>query len=96
MVIGSDALPAAGTFLLGLFIGYLVRYFVVRLLTFSVAMLAVIIAAVLGGSIAGFLLIDQVGQSVRWWYPIGIIVGWMVNAVIAWLADVIHQRRDRL
>ena len=88
MLMPSATLPAAGTFMLGLFIGYLVRYFVARLATFRVTTLAGIIAAVIGTTVVGFLTIDEVGQTVRWWYPVGVIAGWMAN----WIAENMSQR----
>jgi hypothetical protein len=92
MRLSSEALPAAGTFMLGLFVGYLVRYFVIRLSDYRVTALSGIVATVLGGTIVGFLLIDEVGKSVRWWYPVGVVAGWTTNAVIGWIADVIQHR----
>jgi hypothetical protein len=92
VLLASASLPAAGTFLLGLFVGYLVRYFVIRLNAYRVTALSVIVAVVLGGTVTGFLMTDDIGRSVRWWYPVGVLAGWMSSAIIGWITDVFNRR----
>lgn len=75
-------LPAVGTFILGFSIGYLIRFFLIRISVFRIVDLTAIIAVVMGGAIASFVMSDEVGQAVRWWYPMGLLLGWTVHVLI--------------
>ena len=72
--------PAVGAFLLGVFVGYLVWYFLVRFEApaFNTKVLASVISVAAGGAIAAFLDVDP---SDRWWYPIGLIAGWGIFTI---------------
>jgi hypothetical protein len=41
-----------------------------------------IIAAVAGTVVMAFIEADEVGRGARWWYPIGLMVGWVLFSVV--------------
>jgi hypothetical protein len=85
--------PSWGSLSLGFFIAYLVWYFVTRFPAgqFTAAGLTSVVAVVAGGVVEVFL--DVGGGSVsapsHWWYPIGLIVGFVVYE-LAYI--VVHRR----
>lgn len=76
-------LSAIGAFLLGIFIAYLVWYFVVRFAEggYTAMALTSIISVVAGGGVVAFLDADGPADQNRWWYPIGLFVGWLIFAI---------------
>lgn len=74
---------AVGAFLLGMFIAYLVWYFVVRFSAngYTAMALTSVVSVVAGGAIVAFLDADTAAAKDRWWYPIGLFVGWLVFAI---------------
>jgi hypothetical protein len=75
------AVPGTGAFCLGFFVGYLAWYFVVRLRSYGPGPLMGIIAAVAGTVVMAFIQADEVGRGARWWYPIGLMAGWVLFSV---------------
>ncbi len=76
VTLSVTTLAAVGIFCLGLFVGYLAWYFITRLRSYGVAALAGIVAVVGSSVIITFIQADPLGQSIRWWYPIGLVAGW--------------------
>ncbi len=72
--------PAVGAMCLGIVIGWLTRYFVFRFNSFKPMTLTAVISAIVGGTVVGFLGADK---SVWWFYPIGLLIGFVVYAVVA-------------
>jgi hypothetical protein len=77
------SVPAFGAFCLGIFVAYMVWYFVVRLqaAAYTVKTLSAVLALIAGGVVIRFLESDQVGKGARWWYPIGLVAGLVLFAI---------------
>jgi hypothetical protein len=75
-----SVVPPIGAMCLGIVIGWLVRFFIWRFETFSPSVLSSVISILLGGGITRFLSADP---NVWWFYPIGLLVGFVVYQVIA-------------
>ena len=76
--------PAIGATSLGVVIGWLVRYFIRRFDTFGPTILGSVISIALGGAVLKFLEADK---SVWWFYPIGLLVGFIIYQIIVTLDD---------
>ena len=77
-----QVIPAVGATCLGIVIGWLVRYFIRRFETFNPQILGSVVSILLGGAVVRFLEADK---TVWWFYPIGLLLGFIVYSVIAWL-----------
>jgi glycopeptide antibiotics resistance protein len=75
----TTIVPAIGTTCLGIVIGWLVRYFIRRFKKFSPSILSSVITIILGGAALKFLSVDK---STLWFYPIGLLIGFVVYQVI--------------
>jgi hypothetical protein len=80
---------AVGICLLGVYIGYLGWYFVVRIAanTVTADTFASVAAVLVGGVVLSFLDDHLARKGDVWWYPIGLVIGfalyvvfWGVNA----------------
>lgn len=81
------SVEAFGIFSLGVFIGYLTWFFVRRLASFTTEALTAIVGVVVGGLVVNFLD-DNVGdESGIWWYPIGLLVGFVIYSLLQWLSS---------
>lgn len=69
-----------GSLALGLFVGWLVIYFLRRTKRFDVKGLSLVISAVVGSAVLKFL---GAGQSM-WFYPIGLVL----SLVVVWILAV--------
>ncbi|MEY2467537.1 MAG: hypothetical protein QOF21_235 [Actinomycetota bacterium] len=76
---------AAGVFCLGLFLGYLCWYFVVRIGKGKVtADTFASVAGVIAGGVVISLLKDFLSTKAdAWWYPIGLVAGFGVYVVFS-------------
>lgn len=77
-----------GAFALGIFIAWLTWYFVRRLEDHTPAGLVAIVGVVAGGTVVAFLDVGSTAQGStehRWWYPIGLVVGFVLYALINWI-----------
>ena len=75
--------PAIGSTSLGIVIGWLVRYFLFRFKKFDRNVLSSVVTILLGGVVLKFLSTDK---SVIWFYPIGLLIGFVVYTVTAVIA----------
>ncbi len=73
---------ALGAVSLGVVIGWLVSYFVRRFKKFNPQILASTIPIFIGGGVIKFL---QDNSSAIWFYPIGLLIGFSLNVLFAWL-----------
>ena|ERR1035437_1004493 len=71
---------ALGATSLGIVVGWLVRYFIRRFEKFTPAALTTVIGVVAGGAAVKFLSVDL---TVCWFYPIGLLVGFVVYHITA-------------
>jgi hypothetical protein len=78
-----QAIPAIGATCLGIVIGWLVRFFLFRMKTFVVKGLGSIVSVLVGGTAIRFLATDK---TVWWFYPIGLLVGFVVYSVVGAVA----------
>lgn len=72
--------PIVGALCLGILIGWLIGFFLMRMETFTPKAFAAIIGVLLGATVTQFLGPDR---TVWWFYPIGLILGIMAHAIIA-------------
>jgi uncharacterized membrane protein len=77
-----NIVAAIGATCLGVVIGWLVRYFIRRFEKFGPAVLGAVVSVVLGGAVVKFLEADK---SVWWFYPIGLLIGFVIYQIIVWL-----------
>jgi xanthine/uracil permease len=79
MIFGVDLFAVAGTFCLGIVVIWIVKLFAVKLGKPEIKWLTVLLAALLGGAVLGFLghVSEQktVWPHEFWFYPIGMVVG---------------------
>jgi len=75
-------LPAVGALFLGIFVGWLTRYFLFRLRSFTIQGLSGVVAVVSG---AGVLRLLGTHTEAVWLYPVGLVVGAVVYSVGACL-----------
>jgi len=76
--------PALGATCLGIVIGWLVRYFIRRFDKFGPMVLGSLVSIIFGGAVIKFLEADR---SVWWFYPIGLLLGFVIYHVVAVLHD---------
>jgi len=80
---------------LGVFIAYLVWYFVTRFAStqFTAAGLTSVVAVVAGGVVEVFLddgaKAGSIPSQAHWWYPIGLVLGFLAYEIVY---TVIHRR----
>jgi hypothetical protein len=76
--------PAVGAFCLGLFIGYLAWYFVVRFGEgkYTSDGLVAIVGVALGGVVIKFIDDAALAPRDRWWYPVGLVAAWILFTII--------------
>jgi hypothetical protein len=93
IVLASSGLevPAVGAALLGVFIGYLAWYFIVRFAqdAYTSDGLVAVLGVIAGGVVVEFLKGGSLSARDWWWYPIGLVIGWAVFCVfhfVNWLA----------
>ena len=74
----GGSVPAWGAALLGVFIGYLVWYFVVRLggEHYTTDGLVAVVGVIAGGVVVQFMQDNSLSARDHWWYPIGLVIGW--------------------
>jgi multisubunit Na+/H+ antiporter MnhE subunit len=74
---------AVGVFCLGLFIGYLSWYFVVRIGKGQVTAdtFAAVVGVIAGGVVIGLLKDFLTAKPDAWWYPIGLVAGFALYVV---------------
>jgi len=93
------SVPEWGALALGIFIAYLTWYFVTRFTEFNVAGLSSVAAVVAGGVVVMFLdagaAAGQV-QSHRWFYPIGLVIGFFVFVIFYWIRNRFWPVVDRV
>lgn len=78
------SIPAVGAFMLGVFVSFLVWYFVVRFgkSQFTSAGLTSVVAVLVGGAVNAFIaLAAEVDKQATWWYPIGLVGGWIIFTI---------------
>lgn len=87
MIIAAVTLPAAGAASLGVFIGYLAWYFIVRFggERFTTDGLTAVVGVLVGGAVIDFLKTTGAATRDWWWYPIGLVIGWGVFIVFRFL-----------
>ena len=79
-----DVVPALGALSLGIVIGWLVRYFIRRFKEFGPQALGLVVSIMLGGAVVKFLEADR---TVWWFYPIGLLLGFVLYTVVALWVD---------
>ena len=77
-----ELLPAIGATCLGIVIGWLVRYFLKRFKNYTPQILGSLISILFGGAILFFL---EKGKDAIWFYPIGLLIGFIVYSMVAYL-----------
>jgi predicted membrane channel-forming protein YqfA (hemolysin III family) len=77
-------IPAIGSTSLGIVIGWLVRYFIRRFTTFTPMVFGSLVSIILGGAALKFLDADK---TVWWFYPIGLLLGFIIYHVGSILYD---------
>jgi uncharacterized membrane protein len=92
-------LPSVGSLCLGIFVGFLVWYFVKRFANYTAEGLTAVVAVLVGGVITAFLdapipgvpsaAAGSAGPAAspehRWWYPIGLLAGFLLWYVAEWI-----------
>ena len=81
---------AVGICLLGVYIGYLAWYFVVRIGAGQVTAdtFASVAAVLVGGVVVSFLDDHLVRKADVWWYPIGLVIGFAIYVVFTVLNKI--------
>jgi hypothetical protein len=75
-----NIVPIVGALSLGIVVGWLVRYFLRRFEKFTPQALGSVITIIVGGAVVKFL---EVEKTVWWFYPIGLLVGFILYSIIA-------------
>ncbi len=75
-------IPAIGSWSLGFVVGYMAWYFIVRTTDFTAGSFASVVLVVAGGAGVAFVGRDATDPTVRWWYPIGLLVSLVVYALL--------------
>ncbi len=78
-----------GSLSVGIVVGWLVRFFIRRFKKFGPAALSAVVSVLLGGTVVKFLEADR---SVIWYYPIGLLAGFIIYTIVA----VLGARRVRI
>jgi hypothetical protein len=83
---------AVGAVALGIFLGYLTWYFVVRFKEYSASALASVVGVFAGGTVVAFLGAQSISTSdVLGWYAIGLFLGFVVYSVVAIIFGPDHR-----
>ncbi len=69
-----------GVLSLGVFLGYMAWYFATLVKSNWMTSFASVAGVLFGGVVLTFL--GGAGSDSRWWYPIGLVVGWIIYAVL--------------
>ena len=75
-----EYIPIIGCLCLGMFVGWLIGFFLFRMKQFTAQALTSVISITFGAVIIKFLGPDK---TVWWFYPIGLVVGKVLHAIIA-------------
>lgn len=97
-----NIVAAIGALSLGIVVGWLVRYFIRRFKSFTPQALGFVISIIAGGAIIKFLEADK---TVWWFYPIGLLLGFILYTIVAilisrkngvpdWVYMMSHQKND--
>ncbi|MBN3959640.1 hypothetical protein [Nostoc sp. NMS8] len=78
----AEIVPLIGSTSLGIVIGWLIRYFIRRFQNYTPQALSSLVGVVVGGGIVKFLGADQ---TVTWFYPIGLLLGFIIYSFQAYL-----------
>lgn len=73
-------MAALGSFCFGVVLGWLVRYFIKRFKSFTPKTLSSIVSVMSGGVVIRFL---GAGEFAWWFYPIGLLAGFVLYSVLA-------------
>src|ERR1035441_9414277 len=73
-----NVVPAIGSTCFGIVIGWLVRFFIFRFRTFTPNVLSSVISLMCGAATMRFLSADP---NVLWFYPIGLLIGFIAYTV---------------
>ncbi|MDQ3877761.1 MAG: hypothetical protein M3290_05355, partial [Actinomycetota bacterium] len=78
---------SVGIFCLGLFLGYLGWYFVVRLGAGQVSAdtFASVVGVFVGGAVLALLKEFLIVKTDVWWYPIGLVCGFLAYVIARWI-----------
>lgn len=79
-------IAAIGAISLGIVVGWLIRYFLLRFEKFNSQVLGSTLSLLTGGVVIGFFGIVDPEQDVIWFYPIGVLVGFVIYSVTARLS----------
>jgi mannitol-specific phosphotransferase system IIBC component len=77
------SVAAIGSTCLGVVVGWLVRYFLYRFKKFDVQILGSTVSLLTGGIITIFFNLVDPNKEVIWFYPIGLLVGFVIYSVTA-------------
>jgi hypothetical protein len=90
MTLPSD-IQSWGSVALGVFIAYLTWYFVSRYEKFTSEGLSAAVTVVAGGVVIAFLdaglKTEDIRPDAHWWYPIGLLVGFVVFEVLYFIVN---------
>ena len=73
-----------GNLALGIFLGYMAWYFVTRVSDKPIDSFAAVAGVLFGGVVLAFL--GGTTSDSRWWYPVGLVVGWIIYVVLRYAA----------
>jgi hypothetical protein len=79
-------IPAIGATCLGIVIGWLIRYFLFRFENFNPKVLGSTISLIAGGVVISFLQSNTPDKTVVWFYPIGVLGGFIIYTISARLS----------
>jgi glycopeptide antibiotics resistance protein len=77
------SVAAIGSTCLGIVVGWLVRYFLFRFDKFNAQILGSTISLLVGGVVIGFFNWVDPDKTVVWFYPIGVLIGFVIYTVTA-------------
>jgi phosphotransferase system glucose/maltose/N-acetylglucosamine-specific IIC component len=73
-------IEALGILALGVFLGYMAWYFATRVTDSWMDSFAAVAGVLFGGVVLAFL--GGTSSDSRWWYPIGLVIGWVIYVVL--------------
>lgn len=76
-------MAAIGTLSLGVFLGYMAWYFATRVTDKWIDSFAAVAGILFGGVVLAF--IGGAAEQTRWFYPIGLVIGWLIYFALRWL-----------
>ena len=93
---GGLHVPALGAALLGVFVGYMVWYFIVRFAKdkYTSDGLVAVLGVVAGGVVIEFMKGGALSSRDRWWYPVGLVIGWLVFVVFYFINWLVTHKKD--